>query len=144
VALVVAEVAENGLKFAPDPSTADRSALGGAIGNNSTGSHSLMYGKTDAYVEEVEAVLKGHPGVFDALVTGVPSDRYGERVAAVVQPYAGQPVPGRDLLDRHCREALAGYKVPRLYVFVDEVRRSPAGKADYRWARRVAAQGEPG
>jgi FAD/FMN-containing dehydrogenase/Fe-S oxidoreductase len=45
------------LKFAPDPSTADRSALGGAIGNNTTGAHSLKYGKTDAYVEEVEAVL---------------------------------------------------------------------------------------
>lgn len=45
------------LKFAPDPSTADRSALGGAIGNNSTGAHSLVYGKTDAYIEEVEAVL---------------------------------------------------------------------------------------
>lgn len=52
-----AAVAEHGLKFAPDPSTADRSALGGAIGNNSTGAHSLVYGKTDAYVESVEAVL---------------------------------------------------------------------------------------
>ncbi|MGM0604900.1 MAG: FAD-binding and (Fe-S)-binding domain-containing protein [Halobacteriota archaeon] len=47
----------HGLKFAPDPSTADRSALGGAIGNNTTGAHSLLYGKTDAYVEEIEAVL---------------------------------------------------------------------------------------
>ncbi|WP_323174605.1 FAD-linked oxidase C-terminal domain-containing protein [Natrialba sp. PRR66] len=47
----------HGLKFAPDPSTADRSALGGAIGNNTTGAHSLKYGKTDAYVEEVEVVL---------------------------------------------------------------------------------------
>ncbi len=46
-----------GIKFAPDPSTADRSALGGAIGNNTTGAHSLLYGKTDAYVEECEAVL---------------------------------------------------------------------------------------
>ncbi|WP_129115489.1 FAD-binding and (Fe-S)-binding domain-containing protein [Halegenticoccus tardaugens] len=50
-------LAPHGLKFAPDPSTADRSALGGAIGNNTTGAHSLLYGKTDAYVEEVEAVL---------------------------------------------------------------------------------------
>jgi FAD/FMN-containing dehydrogenase/Fe-S oxidoreductase len=47
----------SGLKFAPDPSTADRSALGGAIGNNTTGAHSLKYGKTDAYVEECEVVL---------------------------------------------------------------------------------------
>ncbi|MGQ3412517.1 FAD-binding and (Fe-S)-binding domain-containing protein [Natrinema sp. LN54] len=47
----------HGLKFAPDPAWGDKSAIGGAIGNNSTGSHSLKYGKTDAYVEEVEAVL---------------------------------------------------------------------------------------
>ena len=52
-----AEVAPHGLKFAPDPAWGDKSALGGAIGNNSTGAHSLKYGKTDAYVEEVEAVL---------------------------------------------------------------------------------------
>ncbi|QLG63843.1 FAD-binding and (Fe-S)-binding domain-containing protein [Halorarum salinum] len=52
-----AELEPHGLKFAPDPSTADRSALGGAVGNNTTGAHSLKYGKTDAYVEELEVVL---------------------------------------------------------------------------------------
>jgi FAD/FMN-containing dehydrogenase/Fe-S oxidoreductase len=52
-----AELAPHGLKFAPDPAWGDKSALGGAIGNNSTGAHSLKYGKTDAYVESVEAVL---------------------------------------------------------------------------------------
>ena len=52
-----AELEPHGLKFAPDPAWGDKSVLGGAIGNNSTGSHSLKYGKTDAYVEEVEAVL---------------------------------------------------------------------------------------
>ena len=51
------ELAPDGLKFAPDPAWGDKSALGGAIGNNSTGSHSLVYGKTDAYIEECEAVL---------------------------------------------------------------------------------------
>ncbi|MDY6818472.1 MAG: FAD-linked oxidase C-terminal domain-containing protein [Halobacteriales archaeon] len=51
------QLEEYGLKFAPDPSTADRSAIGGAIGNNTTGAHSLLYGKTDAYVEELEVVL---------------------------------------------------------------------------------------
>jgi FAD/FMN-containing dehydrogenase/Fe-S oxidoreductase len=52
-----ADLADHGLKFAPDPAWGDRSALGGAIGNNSTGAHSLQYGKTDAYVEELEVVL---------------------------------------------------------------------------------------
>ncbi|XVH31569.1 FAD-binding and (Fe-S)-binding domain-containing protein [Haloferacaceae archaeon DSL9] len=51
------ELEPHGLKFAPDPAWGDKSALGGAIGNNSTGSHSLKYGKTDYYIEEVEAVL---------------------------------------------------------------------------------------
>jgi FAD/FMN-containing dehydrogenase/Fe-S oxidoreductase len=50
-------LADHGLKFAPDPAWGDKSALGGAIGNNSTGAHSLRYGKTDAYVESCEVVL---------------------------------------------------------------------------------------
>jgi len=52
-----AAVEPHGLKFAPDPAWRDKSAIGGAIGNNSTGSHSLKYGKTDHYVEELEVVL---------------------------------------------------------------------------------------
>lgn len=50
-------LAPHGLKYAPDPAAGDRSAVGGAIGNNSTGAHSLVYGKTDAYIEECEVVL---------------------------------------------------------------------------------------
>jgi acyl-CoA synthetase (AMP-forming)/AMP-acid ligase II len=116
----------------------------GTIAVLGRGSQVINTGGEKVYVEEVEAVLKGHPGVFDALVTGIPDDRYGERVAALVQPGAGEPVPDREDLDRHCRDSLAGYKVPRRYVFVDEVRRTPAGKADYRWARRVAEDADPG
>src|SRR5690606_38120906 len=95
------------------------------------------------FPEEVEAVLKGHPGVYDAVVTGVPDERWGNRVAAVVQPAAGAEPPTAEELDAHCRKQLSGYKVPRVYAFVDEVKRSPAGKADYRWAKQVArdAQG---
>ncbi|UPM41680.1 FAD-binding and (Fe-S)-binding domain-containing protein [Halocatena salina] len=51
------QLESHGLKFAPDPAWGDKSALGGAIGNNSTGSHSLVYGKTDAYIEACEVVL---------------------------------------------------------------------------------------
>jgi 3-oxocholest-4-en-26-oate---CoA ligase len=62
-------------------------------------------------------------------------------VAAVVQPYGGAGArPSVADLDAHCRKSLSGYKVPRTYAFVDEVVRSPAGKADYRWARQVAEQ----
>jgi acyl-CoA synthetase (AMP-forming)/AMP-acid ligase II len=82
-------------------------------------------------------VLKGHPAVFDAVVTGIPDDRWGLRVAAVIQPYEGT-APTVEELDAHCRTRLSGYKVPRTYAFVDEMVRSPAGKADYRWAKDVA------
>ncbi|MGI5269373.1 acyl-CoA synthetase [Nonomuraea sp. CA-218870] len=100
------------------------------------GSQCINTGGEKVFPEEVEAVLKGHPAVFDAVVTGVPDERWGSRVAAVVEPRPGLPVTG-DQLDAHCREQLSGYKVPRSYAFVDRVERSPAGKADYRWARET-------
>jgi 3-oxocholest-4-en-26-oate---CoA ligase len=102
------------------------------------GSVCINTGGEKVFPEEVESVLKDHPCVYDVLVVGVPDDRWGERVAAVVQPDAGAEVTLDDL-DAHCEGRLAGYKKPRTLVLVDEVVRSPAGKADYRWARRTAA-----
>jgi len=72
------------------------------------------------------------------LVIGVPDDRLGSRVAAVVQWREGHEPDVADL-DRHGRENLAGYKMPRSYWFVDRVERLPTGKPDYPWARRHAA-----
>jgi len=91
------------------------------------------------FPEEVEAVLKAHPAVFDAVVAGVPDATYGERVAAVVQLRPELDRPESPELDAHCRERLSGYKVPRSYVVAEEIRRSPSGKPDYRWARQTAA-----
>ncbi|WP_169982937.1 acyl-CoA synthetase [Microbispora sp. H10836] len=102
------------------------------------GSQCINTGGEKVFPEEVEAVLKGHPAVFDAVVTGIPDERWGSRVAAVVQPYGGT-APTAEQLDAHCRTRLSGYKVPRTYAFVEEIVRSPAGKADYRWAGQVAA-----
>lgn len=98
------------------------------------GSVSINTGGEKVYPEEVEGALKGHPDVFDALVVGVPDERYGQCVAAVVQARAGER-PGLASLDAHVRTEIAGYKVPRLVWFVDEVKRTPAGKPDYRWAK---------
>jgi 3-oxocholest-4-en-26-oate---CoA ligase len=113
----------------------------GTIAVFGRGSQCVNTGGEKVYPEEVEAVLKGHPDVFDAVVTGIPDERWGSRVAAVVQPYGGsQAAPSAADLDAHCRKSLSGYKVPRTYAFVDELLRSPAGKADYRWARQVAEQ----
>jgi acyl-CoA synthetase (AMP-forming)/AMP-acid ligase II len=85
----------------------------------------------------VEEPIKAHPDVEDALVVGVPDERWGERVVAVVQP-----VPGSTLelatLQEHIRASVAGYKVPRDLVLVERIVRSPAGKADYRWAKQAA------
>ncbi|MGW4403093.1 acyl-CoA synthetase [Nonomuraea sp. NPDC004702] len=106
------------------------------------GSQCINTGGEKVFPEEVEAVLKGHPAVFDAVVTGVPDDRWGSRVAAVVEPRPGVEVTAAEL-DVHCRASLSGYKVPRSYAFVKEMVRSPAGKADYRWARQTAEAATP-
>jgi acyl-CoA synthetase (AMP-forming)/AMP-acid ligase II len=110
----------------------------GTIAVFGRGSQCINTGGEKVYPEEVEAVLKGHPDVFDAVVTGIPDERWGSRVAAVVQPYRSSP--SEEELDAHCRKSLSGYKVPRAYAFVEEMVRSPAGKADYRWARQVAEE----
>jgi len=103
------------------------------------GSLCINTGGEKVYPEEVEAVLKLHAAVADAVVVGMPDERWGQAVTAVVAPVAGVEWPGDDALTDWCRESLAGYKVPRRYHVVDAVVRSPSGKADYRWARDVAS-----
>jgi 3-oxocholest-4-en-26-oate---CoA ligase len=85
----------------------------------------------------VEGALKSHPAVFDVLVVGVPDERWGSRVAAVVQPRPGQRVTLEELAV-HCRAHIAGYKIPRELHVVKTIRRSPSGKPDYPWAQQVA------
>ncbi|MTA63919.1 MAG: AMP-binding protein [Actinobacteria bacterium] len=102
------------------------------------GSVSINTGGEKVYPEEVEALLKAHPAVYDVLVVGVADERWGERVTAVVQFTEGTSVSLEEL-DAHCRGQLAGYKIPRSLVVVDQIVRSPSGKADYRWAKATAA-----
>ncbi len=103
------------------------------------GSTSINTGGEKVHPEEVEGVLHGHPAVADVLVVGVPDERWGSAVTAVVQPAVGATVSLEDVT-AHCKAHLAGYKVPKHLVIVDHVVRSPAGKADYRWARDTATQ----
>jgi acyl-CoA synthetase (AMP-forming)/AMP-acid ligase II len=95
-------------------------------------------GGEKVFPEEVEGALKSHPDVFDALVIGVPDELLGQRVAALVQLWAGRPA---DLagIEAHVRGQIAGYKVPRRIWLVESVQRTAAGKADYRWAQQYAA-----
>ncbi|MEV0064511.1 acyl-CoA synthetase [Nocardia sp. NPDC050718] len=90
------------------------------------------------FAEEVEMALASHPGVADVLVVGRPSERWGQEVVAVVQCAEGTMV-GADELVEHAAGSLARYKLPKAVVFRPAISRSPAGKADYRWAREQVA-----
>ena len=102
------------------------------------GSVSINSGGEKIFPEEVEAATKSHPDVWDAVVVGVPDEKWGQRVAAVVQLRPGAELSLEDL-QTHCRTRIAGYKVPRELHVVSTMVRSPSGKADYRWASRVAS-----
>jgi len=95
-------------------------------------------GGEKVFPEEVEGALKSCPDVFDALVIGIPDERLGQRVAALVQLRDGRPA---DLpaIEEHVRGQIAGYKVPRSIWLVDAISRGPAGKPDYGWAHRYAS-----
>lgn len=103
------------------------------------GSESINSGGEKIYPEEVESVLKSHPSVFDAIVVGVPDERWGQKVTAVVQTRGGRK-PNLEELAEHARTKIAGYKVPRELVVVDEIQRHPSGKPDYPWARAQALE----
>ncbi|MGI5134665.1 MULTISPECIES: acyl-CoA synthetase [unclassified Streptomyces] len=119
-----------------DMATVDEEGVITVLGR---GSQCINTGGEKVYPEEVEQALKSHPDVYDALVAGVPDATWGNHVAAVVQLREGAAHPSLEDIQRHCRAHLAGYKLPRQLVITDTIRRSPSGKADYRWAREVAA-----
>ncbi|MEU3578178.1 acyl-CoA synthetase [Streptomyces sp. TSRI0445] len=119
-----------------DMATVDADGIVTVLGR---GSQCINTGGEKVYPEEVEQALKSHADVYDALVAGVPDERWGNRVAAVVQLREGADALTLDAVQAHCRTRLAGYKIPRVLVLADRIQRSPSGKADYRWAKAVAA-----
>ncbi|NEB77914.1 acyl-CoA synthetase [Streptomyces sp. SID14478] len=120
-----------------DMATVDEEGIVTVLGR---GSQCINTGGEKVYPEEVEQALKSHPDVYDALVAGVPDPKWGNHVAAVVQLREGAPELTLDSVQDHCRTHLAGYKIPRQLVVTEAIQRSPSGKADYRWARSVAAE----
>ncbi len=92
------------------------------------------------FVEEVERAIAGHPDVADVVVTGRPSERWGQEVVAVVQLVEGS-VPSSESIVAEASEHIARYKLPKDVIFVDQIQRSPSGKADYRWAAEQAEKG---
>ena len=107
------------------------------------GSQCINTGGEKVYPEEVEESLKTHPTVIDANVIGVPDERWGSAITAVVSLRPGAEVTA-DELRRHVHEHLAAYKAPKRVVFVDEVVRKVNGKPDYEWATHMVQAAGPG
>ncbi|MEI7057290.1 acyl-CoA synthetase [Nocardioides sp. CCNWLW239] len=101
------------------------------------GSNCINTGGEKVYPEEVEAAIKAHPDVYDTLVVGIPDERYGQAVAAVVEPRPGATIE-LEGLRTFLRAHLSGYKLPRALTIVDEVPRNATGKAQYPKAKEIA------
>ena len=101
------------------------------------GSNCINTAGEKVYPEEVEEAVKRHPDIYDCLVVGVDDDRFGQRVIALASYREGNTVEEADLIN-FTREHLAGYKLPKQVLFVDEVMRAPNGKANYKWAKQRA------
>ena len=101
------------------------------------GSVCINTGGEKVFPEEVEEVVKRFPGVRDCVVVGVPDDRFGEAITAVVS--GGTPLDGAAVKE-FVKANLAGYKAPKHVVQVDDVYRSPSGKADFKRTKQVALE----
>lgn len=127
----------NGVRYS-FPGDFARVAADGTITLLGRGSQVINTGGEKVFTEEVEEAAKRHPDVEDCLVVGVPDERFGSRVVAVISLRAGA-APSDDALRGVMREHLAGYKLPKAFVRVPLVQRAPNGKADYKWAKAEAA-----
>jgi acyl-CoA synthetase (AMP-forming)/AMP-acid ligase II len=125
-----------GTRFAV-PGDRARHLADGSIELHGRDSVTINSGGEKIFAEEVEHALKSHPGVYDAVVAGRPSERWGQEVVAVVQLRDGVRVSDAEL-SAECAKHIARYKLPKAYVYRDAILRSPSGKADYRWAKEQA------
>jgi fatty-acyl-CoA synthase len=128
----------DGVRYAV-PGDRARLRKDGMIELHGRDSVTINSGGEKIFAEEVEAAVKAHPSVYDCVVAGRPSERWGNEVVAVVQLRNGHQ-PDEEALLHEAERHIARYKLPKAFVFVDEVVRSPSGKADYRWAKAVAGR----
>ncbi|MFT5575567.1 MAG: acyl-CoA synthetase (AMP-forming)/AMP-acid ligase II [Bermanella sp.] len=113
----------------------------GSITVYGRGSNCINSGGEKIFPEEVENALKAHEGIFDALVVATPDDRWGSKVTAVVQLRDAVNLTLAEIQD-HCRNHIAGYKLPRSLHLIDSVPRQPSGKPDYKTAKAYALEGK--
>ncbi|KLI06316.1 acyl-CoA synthetase [Mycolicibacterium conceptionense] len=126
----------DGVRYAT-PGDRARHLHSGAIELLGRDSVTINSGGEKIFAEEVESAVASHPAVRDVVVTGRPSERWGQEVVAVVA-LAEDAAATADELIRHAESSIARYKLPKAVVFRPAIERSPAGKADYRWAREQA------
>ncbi len=105
------------------------------------GSIVINSGGEKIFPEEVESAVRSHPDVMDAIVCGAPDERWGQTVAAIIQPRIGHHAPSLESIQQHCRDSIAGYKLPRRLHVVELIERSPSGKPDYTWATAIVTAG---
>ena len=110
---------------------------GGTIVVFGRDSQCINTGGEKVFTEEVEEAIRSYNGVVDAVVIGVADARWGQKVVGIVALRA-DTAQDSEAIRTHVRNHLAGYKVPKDIVFVSEVKRTPVGKADYRWAKETA------
>ncbi|MEY4175428.1 MAG: hypothetical protein RI900_2593 [Actinomycetota bacterium] len=128
----------DGVRYAV-PGDRARLRADGVIELHGRDSVTINSGGEKIFAEEVEAAVKRHPAVYDCVVAGRPSERWGNEVVAVVRVRPGHTVTDDELrieAERH----IARYKLPKAFVYVPEIVRSPSGKADYRWAKDIASR----
>jgi len=128
----------NGVRWVLPGDRAVRDELGRIV-LYGRGSGCINTGGEKVFPEEVEAAIRAHPDVFDAIVVGAPDERFGQKVVALVQLREGAPALSLDALQAHCRDRIAGYKVPRA-LLLGEAPRTNVGKPDYATATRIAAE----
>src|SRR5665213_448187 len=109
----------------------------GTIVVHGRGSASINSGGEKIFPEEVEAAVKSHPDVFDAIVVGIADARFGEQVAVALRPKPGAATVTLEAIQSHCRTLIAGYKVPRRLLLVDEIPLTAAGKPDTKAAKAL-------
>jgi len=103
------------------------------------GSNCINSAGEKIYPEEVEEALKKDALVFDCLVVGMPDEKFGQKIVAVVSTVDNQQVNESELIE-NTRKSIAGYKLPKTILFTDEVQRAPNGKANYKWAKAFAEE----
>jgi fatty-acyl-CoA synthase len=132
----------DGIRYAV-PGDRARLRPDGTIELHGRDSVTINSGGEKIFAEEVEAAIKAHPAVYDCVVAARPSERWGQEVVAIVHLRDDSNGTSAADLAAEAARHIARYKVPKSFVFVDEIVRSPAGKADYRWARAIASNLDP-